>query len=41
MEVVAAILLGKLIKYSVYAYVASRFPDWFQGLDEHPVAKIK
>jgi len=41
LEVVAAILLGKLIKYSVYAYVASRFPGWFQALDEHPVAKIK
>jgi membrane protein YqaA with SNARE-associated domain len=32
LEVFAALLFGKLLKYSAYGFLAARFPDWFQSL---------
>lgn len=29
--VFAALVLGKLVKYTAYAWAASRFPDWFRN----------
>jgi membrane protein YqaA with SNARE-associated domain len=29
--VLAALVLGKLVKYAVYAWATSRFPDWFRS----------
>ena len=32
LEVFVALFLGKLLKYSVYGFLAAKFPDWFRDL---------
>jgi hypothetical protein len=32
LEVFVALLLGKLLKYGAYGFLAARFPGWFQNL---------
>jgi hypothetical protein len=35
LEVFIALFLGKLLKYSVYGFLAARFPSWFQHFRYH------
>lgn len=38
LEVFIALFLGKLLKYSVYGFLAAKFPSWFQHFRYHKQA---